>query len=254
MSSELKAYACLEPYENTGAIIFAKSNIEARRRSADEFHDGDISGMSVKRAPWADKYGARQNVPIWDMVWHGWHFECCWSGIRIDEDLYYEYEGYSLDEEDEDGNELFYKSFVGKKPVGYQEGLCFASQEYADNWEEYKRIEKEFHEEQLKYYRGIVLKNLPDAVLMDDERYYQCNEHISSRDMKTDNFQGLGPRRLYEVYIPIDFPNRKHWAALEFRQPEYGKYGPTKPVFVCANGDLEVFEKWAAEQKVKKNG
>ena len=86
--SEYKAYACLEPYESTGAIIFARSNIEARRWSANEFHDDDIGGMSVKRAPWADKYGSRGKIPIADMVDHGWNFECMWSGNRIDSDLY----------------------------------------------------------------------------------------------------------------------------------------------------------------------
>src|SRR6218665_787596 len=115
--TELKAYDCLEPYENMGAIIFATSDIEARRRSANEFHDGDITGMSVKRAPWADKYQGRQNIPIDVMINHGWHFECCWSGVTIDSELYdYGREVYNRETQEYEMDE----TLIGKTPVGFQ--------------------------------------------------------------------------------------------------------------------------------------
>lgn len=243
--TELKAYACLEPYENTGAVIFAKSNIEARRRSADEFHDSDIAGMSVKRAPWADKYGARHKVPIKDMVAHGWHFECCWSGIRIDEYIYdYGVEVYD-EEKDED---VWDETVKGKEPIGFQESLCFACQEYADAYYEDDRKRKMFEEEQLKYYRGLVLKNFPDAILVDSENRYGWREHIYSIKVV-----GSDLRVVEQVRIPFAFPGMMHSASLEIyrNSVNYEKLGPLFPAFYCANGDKERFQTWAKEQREK---
>lgn len=248
--TELKAYSCLEPYEYTGAVIFAKSNIEARRKSADEFHDGEIGGMIVKRAPWADEYGSRGNIPILVMVENGWHFECSWSGIRIDSDLYRDgtYIYNKETKEDEWSGEL-----IGKTPVGNQDSICFACQEYADQWNEYKRIEKEFNDKQLEYFRDIVRKRLPDAIIDDAKDGYMRHESITSFNMKSDWFHGLGPRYVQSVHIPIIFPGRKHWAGLEFRQPHYGQIGPIEPAFICANGDLEAFQAFVDQQKEKYN-
>lgn len=245
--TDLKAYACMEPYENTGAVIFAKSNIEARRWGADEFHDGELAGMIVNRAPWADKYGSRNKVPISVMVDNGWHFECCWSGVTIDSEIY----EYGVEIWNPQTNEYEYdETLKGKEPVGFQESIYFACQEYADKWYEYKRLEKEFHEQELKYYRGIVLKNFPDAILMNGEGYMR-RESIGSYDMKSGDFIGHGLRYVNGLHIPFGFPGMKHWAALEYRQPEYGKIGPTCPDFICANGDLEEFKKWSVGQKEK---
>lgn len=243
--TELKAYACLEPYENTGAIIFAKSNIEARRISADEFHDGDIAGMSVKRAPWADKFGSRYKVPIKDMVEHGWRFECCWSGITIDEYIY-DYGVEIYDAETEEG--AWDETVKGKEPVGFQEGLCFACQEYADEYYEEQRKRKEFEEEKLKYYRNIVLKNFPDAILVNSENRYGWKEHIY-----TEKVNGTENRIVQQVRIPFSFPGMKHSASLEVYRNyvNYENQGPIMPAFYCANGDKEAFEAWAKEQKEK---
>lgn len=248
--TELKAYACLETGEYMGAVIFAKSNIEARRLSANEFNEGEIGGMQVKRAPWADKYGSRSKIPISVMVDHGWHFECCWSGVTIDSDLYQDGHSYY----DHITKEYIWdENLIGKEPVGFQDGICFACEEYAEKHWEAKRIEKEFDDEEIKYYRSIVIKNFPDAELLNDEGYMR-REWISSRDMETSNFLGFGPRYVHEVHIPFSFPGMEHWAALEFRQPSsyYGMHmGPLKPFFICANGDKEKFEKWTREQKEK---
>src|SRR5690606_20613022 len=116
----------METYEYQGAIIFAKSNIEARRWSANEFNDGELVGMSVKRAPWADKYGSGSKIPAADMVDAGWHFECSYSGARIDSDLYY----YGIECYNEETKEYYQDTTcVGKEPVGFQHGPVFACQE-----------------------------------------------------------------------------------------------------------------------------
>lgn len=240
--TELKAYACMETYECTGAIIFAKSNIEARKAAANEFNDSELGGMSVKRAPWADKYGSRGKIPIADMIDQGWHFECWYSGLRIDSEIY----DYGTDKWNPDTKECEGDTFlVGKTPVGFQEGPVFACQEYADlHWEE-QRKRKEYEAEMLKMYRGMVLRRLPDAVLIDGQKYGQ-HEHIYSA-LASD-----GTTRVVEqVCIPFEFPGMKHNASLHVyrNNNKSDSIGPLLPHFMCANGDRELFEKWAKEQK-----
>lgn len=241
--TELKAYACMETYEYTGAVIFAKSNIEARKAAANEFNDNQLGGMSVKRAPWADKYGSRGNIPIDDMIDHGWHFECWCSGLRIDSEIY----DYGTDKWNPDTEEYEEDTFlVGKTPVGFQEGPIFACQEYADLYWEEQRKRKEYEEEMLKMYRGMVLARLPDAVLINCDRRYGQGEHIYSEKASD------GETRVVEqVTIPFEFPGMKHNASLNVYRHSYNheRIGPLLPHFLCANGDKELFEKWAREQK-----
>lgn len=231
----LKAFACMEPYENTGGILFAKSNIEARKWAANEWHDGDIAGMSVKRAQWADKYGSGSKIPIADMVDVGWHFECMWSGLRIDSDLYENPRPVYNEETKEWKDDDF---LVGKSPVGFQNTWGFACQEYADLYDEKERKRKEFEEEWLKYYRGLVLKTFPDAILIPAKENSWQGEHIYSSN-------GI----VQSVTIPFEFPGVKHWAALKVYREYSQRIGPIQPHFTCAQGDLEEFEKWAKEQK-----
>lgn len=242
----LKAYACLEPYENTGGIVFAKSNIEARRRSADEYHDGDIGGMSVKRAPWADKYGAAHKVPILDMTDHGWRFECQLTGVIIESDIY-ENGTYRYDETLKE--DVFDSFLIGKSPVGNQYGDCFACQEYADEYYEIKRQRKEFEKEQLDFYKEMLFSRFPDAILVNDE-IHGNKEHIYSIANNVISKAGT-PFIVQEFRIPFKFPSGNHLAHFEMRREYYGweSHGPIKPFYTCAKADLEVFEKWSEEQK-----
>lgn len=82
---KLMAFAVTEPNENLGEIIFATSDIEARRRGADEYNDGDLGGMRVRRQRHFDKY-LGVGVPVSDLVEEGWHFECCGCGLKMNED------------------------------------------------------------------------------------------------------------------------------------------------------------------------
>lgn len=247
--TEFKAYSCMETEEYIGAVIFAKSNLEARKIAANEFNDGHLGGLTVKRAPWADEFGARHLIPISVMVDHGWHFECTWSGITIDSNLYeYGYDWYNPDTKEYEID----ASYIGQKPVGFQESVCFAIQEYADKWKEAKRLEKEFNEKQIKIYQNYVLSKLPDAVLINEEGYGRSSR-ITSCEMKTFFNSGLNERYIRSFDIPFSFPGMQHWAALKFDQQPgyYHQMGPIKPHFICANGDVEAFNAWAAQQKEK---
>jgi hypothetical protein len=86
------AFCFMEPFENTGGIIFARSNIEARKIGASEWNEGEIGGCQCRRAPLLDKYAG---VPVSgvDMIMHyGWWIECSGCGRKVDADAI-EYDG-----------------------------------------------------------------------------------------------------------------------------------------------------------------
>ena len=82
----MKAFAVTEECDNNGSIMFAATNIEARRRGADRYNDGELRGISCRRAPWADRFAESGKVPAKVMIAHGWHFDCCGCGATIDEE------------------------------------------------------------------------------------------------------------------------------------------------------------------------
>jgi hypothetical protein len=84
----LKAYAVQEEDEGTGGIFYAEHDIVARKAGANEFGDGDLHGITCRRAPWADEY-APGPCPLLVMIDHGWWMECHGCGIRIDSDMEY---------------------------------------------------------------------------------------------------------------------------------------------------------------------
>src|SRR4051812_28465441 len=84
------AYAVTETYENTGRIVFADRPIDARKIGAGEFNDGQLGGLSVRRAPWADRFGTARALPARVCIDEGWHFECSGCGATIDSDWLYE--------------------------------------------------------------------------------------------------------------------------------------------------------------------
>jgi len=80
-----KAYIVTEDEEGTGGVIFTETDIDARRRGADEYNGGELGGMHVRRAKDLDKYcgvGVPARVMVED---YGWRFECSECGEYIDE-------------------------------------------------------------------------------------------------------------------------------------------------------------------------
>lgn len=82
----MKAFACQEEHEGTGGIYYADHAITAHKRFANEYNDGDLHGITCRRAPWADQY-APGPCPLLVMVDHGWWMERYHCGVRIDSDL-----------------------------------------------------------------------------------------------------------------------------------------------------------------------
>ena len=80
------AFAVQEDTEGTGGIVFSRSSIEALRKGASTFGDGDIHGWSARRAQWADSFAATGEVPMAVAVECGWWSECHGCGRTISQD------------------------------------------------------------------------------------------------------------------------------------------------------------------------
>ena len=73
-----KAYSVTDPdpYEAGSCIVFANTDIEARKRGADVLNLDEIGGLKCKREPWADQYEAENKIPATEMLAHGWALMC----------------------------------------------------------------------------------------------------------------------------------------------------------------------------------
>lgn len=77
-----KAYLVQCNYTNEGDVIFASSPIVARRWGASEFNDGELGGMSVRRAPQFDALRGDRRAINRALLAMGWE----WDDGLISED------------------------------------------------------------------------------------------------------------------------------------------------------------------------
>lgn len=71
----MKAFIANEPYENRGDVFFANHNIVARRMAADELNDGELVGMTCRRAPGLDHLEGDRRAIVWELLEMGWWFD-----------------------------------------------------------------------------------------------------------------------------------------------------------------------------------
>lgn len=117
----LKAFMVREPGEGTCCIVFAATNVAARREGAAEMDISFGEVESCTRAAWADGY-APGPVPVQAKIEAGWWYECaCGCGRRIDNEG-----GKALDDTDEDDAEV-----NPMEPV-YQDGHAYWNQACVD--------------------------------------------------------------------------------------------------------------------------
>lgn len=217
-----KAFVVLEEMENTGGIVFAKTNAQARRIGASRFSDGDFDSVSCRRAPYADHCVGIGGVPASLLIENGWHFECSWSGERIDLDM--------LDE----------RGLYVEDVVGDQEGLVFLNSVYeAEFWLEQAR-RAHFAKRSTRRLQQFVLAKFPDAKLLPKARFdagasVHCGKVI-----------------LRHCRVPFDFPGQQIGpASLDYNRDRKGE---RKLGFRCCSGDREAFEAWAAAHKASREG
>lgn len=209
----LLAYAVTEDYENTGAILFARSDIEARKHGANEFNDGEIGGICCRRAPWADAY-AGTPMPAWVMIAHGWHFECSGCGERIDSDW--------LDDQGFDVHGV----------IGQQYGRVYCC-DSCRSWDEAREaVRKAVGAEMIARLSAMLLQRLPGVTII--------RTHANARRGES------GAYVADECAIHFEYPGQQYGPG-EFRTiRRYGITGPLKPAFYCSAGDVKVFEAFAA--------
>jgi len=119
----MKAYTAIEECsgEYSGTVVFANSNVEARRMAADEINDGEFGGLRVMRQPELDSY-YKKPIPLEIMIDLGWWTGCSNCGIEIKEDLYYD------DYHDD------YEYYKNERPCGSFNGAGFCSAGCQEQW------------------------------------------------------------------------------------------------------------------------
>lgn len=218
----LKAYAIQEEAEGTGGIVFAKHAVVARREGAGLFNGGEFSGLSCRRAAWADVCAETGVVPAARMVAHGWWFECGFCGRRIDED--------SLAE----------RGLKVEGVVGTQHSFVYCCRTHATKARLEAAQRRRAEAAAIDLFSERIRRRFPSAALRSGERAahaYVCG--------------GLGgPWVVEQVVIAFDFPGQKYGPAeLRYQRSPGQRVGPFEPEFSCCAGDREAFEVFAAEQK-----
>lgn len=215
----LKAFAVLEEGENTGGIVFAEHPIVARKRGADEYNNGELGGLSCRRAPWADQY-AGGTVPVRVMIANGWRFECCGCGATIDEDWLSD-------------NDLPLAGVIGTQ---YSRIYCCEICEARDNLE--RAIKRDHERRAIDALKAFVRKRFPGVSFATREN---CTPRAYAS--KTD-----GTWQVREAVVAFEFPGMKIGAAtcrLQRAQHHERLIGPVWPEYSCCAGDRDAFEAWA---------
>lgn len=223
----LKAYAVLEKGENTGGIVFARRDIEARKRGSCEYSDGDISSVSCRRAHWADAYASVGIVEAREAVKHGWRFECHGCGMNVEESCL-----------EDDGKDV-------EGVIGTMDGFVFCCAECANAHDKLEAQRKVFRLDFIETMRGIVRKRFGDVhIIGEDDESFRPYAYVPDRD---------GIFVIQQAALHFHFPGQKIApATLKYQIDDtHGRFitGPARPYFTCCNGDLEAFEAFAAATK-----
>lgn len=218
-SAMLKAFAVTEECENTGGIVFARHAVTARRLGASEYNGGEFEGVSCRRAPWADEWADKQeDVPVQLMIAHGWHFECCGCGHRIDEDYLHE-------------NDLLIADVIGtQRSSVFCNEICKAEEALRD------AIKRDREKRMLAIMRERVLKRFPGVEFATEGNWAQ-HAYAEKRN---------GSWQVSQAVVSFKFPGMVHGPATYRFDLDYHKVGPVRPHVSCCNGDRDAFEAWAA--------
>lgn len=215
------AYSYLELNEWTGGIVFAKSNIEARRLGANLLNMDDIGGMEVKRRKDLDKYEGK-GVPAWLLVSDGWHFECHGCGMRIDD--------CSMED----------ASLPITGIVGAESGAIYCCHTCRMEARAEHAAQEAFGEAFLDMLKDLVRNRFPNI----DHCFGEHRQHVYVQRWSR-------PMVVQQARVSFNFPGMKIGpATLEYHHcgNAHGSpiIGPVRPHFYCCNGDREAFEAFAA--------
>lgn len=217
----MKAYICIETYECQGGVVFAETNLAARKIAAYEWNGDELGGLSVRRAPDLDKYYGK-GVPAWELIVnHGWH----WDGCR-NCGQYLEYDAL-IDE--------------GKDPtnvVGYDGGMVFCDEGCKDAYTKDEEEKDAAGNAFLSAMISRLRRRFGDIDIM------RTHHFTTKRD---------GHCITEQAIVEFDFPGRKYaHASWRYSNDYYRSCERLMPCSIgltCSNGDRETFEEWARSVK-----
>lgn len=226
MQKPLRAYAVLEKGENTGGIIFARSDIDARKRGSCEWSDGDITSVECRRAQWADEYAATGRVEAKAAIAHGWRFECSGCGLTIDE--------YLLSEE----------GMAVEGVIGMMDELVFCCAGCKERHDATEARKKAYGAAFLEELRTVVRQRFGDVTFADEDRW---RPHVYVYEQE-------GAMCIRDSAIHFHFPGEQIAPASLIYRHDYGRHerGPQPLHYSCCNGDRQAFEAFAASTKKRK--
>ena len=79
----MKAYSGVAEYDGSASTVFAKNNLQARKILSEEINGGELSGISVNRIRWADRFRDLGYIPKTELLEDGFWFECESCGNTI---------------------------------------------------------------------------------------------------------------------------------------------------------------------------
>jgi hypothetical protein len=207
----LKAFSVLEDDENTGDIYFARHAITARRTYADEHHDGELSGTTCHRAPWADQY-APGPVPWKAKFEHGWWIECSGCGAMIRQD-----------EEDSEGKPIEFDVVETGSHV-----FCRPACE-TEHRAEQARLTA-LRAEAISDLTAAILQKMPGAEIETEAKNWTPHAYVTKRN---------GEYQRQQCVVSFRFPGCQHGLG----SMRYDKVGE-EPRVTVPSGDLPAFEAW----------
>jgi hypothetical protein len=217
VSEQLKAYSVQELDERTGDIFYAKHAITARKRGANEYAGGEITGVECRRAPWADKY-APGPCPRLVMIDHGWWFEChgCGQTMREDAADYVE-EGEVND------------------PARYIErgSSVYCSEECRTRYRAEKALCKRMERKAVRELADKLLAVLPGVTPITIKRKDNWRPHAYASRQRD------GSIAVQQCVVSFEWPGMKIGAGTY----RYDKVGEEPHVAIC-HGDLEAWHAW----------
>ncbi len=216
-----------DPYDPGSCIVFANTDIEARKRGADLLNLDEIGGLKCQREPWADQYEAENKVPASEMLAHGWALTCCGCEQVMEDGGYVTRYG-------DDGEE----TEIDINPTGTQH-CCFCTPECEAREREYrsrmKRGERRFWDalarEAQRKFPGITI---------DDERGGKWSNH---HHRYFGHHSKSGRCRALCFVVAFTFPGSKYGGKYRY-DLDYEATKGRRSLFI-ANGDKDA---WAAFQ------
>jgi hypothetical protein len=215
-----KAYACTEDCKGTGGIIFANSNIEARKSASSIWGDGELRGWRVHRQPGLDKFN-KTGVPAWLLVADGWRFECSGCGMTIEEERL-EDEGLNV-----------------THVVGKENGRVFCCHSCRIDFMSLNAAAEAHGEAFLEMMRDLLRNRFSGEDLFFGEH----RQHVYVRRYNS-------PLVVEQAWVSFSYPEMKYGPAT-LKYEKNGEYNRDsincgRWFYSVPAGDIERYEKWAA--------